>query len=309
MSLGQINLVPNGNFETAVNCPTPASFMAGCANWANFGNTPDYFNACFPNPFGTPNTQFGYQAPHSGVGLSGLLLWYNNYPNYREYIGDQLITPLTIGQKYYFSFYISYSGYYQYSEHVAANKIGLRLSTVTSNSTVASNWTTNWAHFKLMTIYKDTLNWLRLSGSIIADSAYKYVVIGNFFNDANTDTSLIPGPSSSPKPSYYFVDDVYVGTDSMFSQTWWTNIKSSKTHSQDFFRIYPNPVQSKIKILPQNFYEEYSMTLTNYLGLKLSYDHIVGDFEFDVSEFQEGLYFIFLKTSTDTRTEKILISR
>jgi len=42
----QLNLVPNPSFEDTVNCPYFISEILSCANWLNFGNTPDYFNAC-----------------------------------------------------------------------------------------------------------------------------------------------------------------------------------------------------------------------------------------------------------------------
>jgi gliding motility-associated-like protein len=48
-----------------------------------------------------------------------------------------------------------------------------------------------------------------VSGFFIADSAYQYIAIGNFFDDSNTDTSSV-GSSSNVQIGYYFIDDVWV---------------------------------------------------------------------------------------------------
>jgi hypothetical protein len=54
----------------------------------------------------------------------------------------------------------------------------------------------------------DTANWTLVSGSFVADSAYQYLVIGNFFSNALTDTMDLA--SDTYVPAYYFVDGVCV---------------------------------------------------------------------------------------------------
>ncbi|MBK9599335.1 MAG: hypothetical protein IPO60_13715 [Flavobacteriales bacterium] len=53
-------------------------------------------------------------------------------------------------------------------------------------------------------VVADTLNWDLVSGSFVADSAYQYVVIGNHFRNALTDT-LPVGPYLGGV-AYHFVD-------------------------------------------------------------------------------------------------------
>ena len=47
-------------------------------------------------------------------------------------------------------------------------------SIITNNPPVYSN-----------TVSMDTLNWTRVFGSFVADSAYTHILLGNFFADAN----------------------------------------------------------------------------------------------------------------------------
>jgi hypothetical protein len=59
-------------------------------------------------------------------------------------------------------------------------------------------------------VITDTANWTLVSGSFVADSAYRYIVLGNFFDDAHTDTvHFIPGPSAA---AYYLYDAICVSS-------------------------------------------------------------------------------------------------
>jgi gliding motility-associated-like protein len=55
-------------------------------------------------------------------------------------------------------------------------------------------------------IIKDTMNWVKVSGSFIASGDEKFLVIGNFYSNQFTNFLLVGG-SSNPR---YFVDDVSV---------------------------------------------------------------------------------------------------
>src|SRR5688572_6053469 len=90
------NLVPNGDFESYINCPSNVSQFDSALFWFNptYG-TPDYFNQCSnPSNVGIPNNIFGYQPTLSGVGYTGIYLWQNSSVIYREYIEVPLLSPL-----------------------------------------------------------------------------------------------------------------------------------------------------------------------------------------------------------------------
>lgn len=257
-SFAQLNLVPNPSFEDTVYCPFGTNQIDACANWLNFGNSPDYFNAC--NPFGmsVPNSVFGFQYAHSGVGMAGIGLYRRpnspSGPNYREFIGVELNQPLIIGQKYFFSCYTNFSG--QLPVAIACNKFGVNFYTQPFDSCCPPP-INNSAKIYTDSILADTINWFRLAGSFIADSAYSYLCIGNFFTDINTDTIRI---GSIPDYSYYYVDDVCITTDSIFNETW-----TSLPYIIDTFslRFWPNPFRQSFfinKCLQKNELSIYDLT-------------------------------------------------
>ena len=179
-SQAQQNLVPNPSFEDTVYCPFGTNQMDACANWMNFGNSPDYFNACTgPSFYGLPdNYGFGYQYAHTGNAMAGAIMYYkpnSSVPNnYREFIGIQLSSPLVVGQKYFYSFYTNFSAQFQNS--IACNKMGLNFTNVQYDEL---NWPPliNNSHLFSDSILMDSLLWVRLSGSFFADSAYQYFII------------------------------------------------------------------------------------------------------------------------------------
>ncbi len=54
-SIAQTNLVPNPSFEDTLYCPNVTNQIDAAMGWLNFGNTPDYFNACAPISLNVPN--------------------------------------------------------------------------------------------------------------------------------------------------------------------------------------------------------------------------------------------------------------
>ena len=146
---------------------------------------------------------------------AALIVW-GASGNDREHIGIQLTQPLVIGQKYFLSFYtVMTESYYSGTYFgMPSNNIGLRLSTVEYNPSSPAP-IDNFAHLNSSTVITDSVNWIRISGSVIADSAYKYVILGNFFDDTNTDTMQYSCGTCLNVQSYYLFDDVCVSTDSL----------------------------------------------------------------------------------------------
>ncbi|OPZ97807.1 MAG: hypothetical protein BWY70_01395 [Bacteroidetes bacterium ADurb.Bin408] len=223
------NLVPNPSFEdtTGTGCPD-GFFQATLPNgWSSYWNTPDYFNSCSPtNGFSSvPNNGWGHQLAATGNAYSGAWAYQTLQPNTREYIGRQLSTSMIIGKKYYANFKVNVAEL----SNCGINKIGVLFSTVpfTGNSSPAH--VINFSQIYSNDIITDTANWTSISGSFVADSSYQYIIIGNFFSDTNTDTILTGPPKTFGYGVYYFIDDIYVGTDSL------SNI--SPDHNQDIINM------------------------------------------------------------------------
>jgi OOP family OmpA-OmpF porin len=219
----QTNLVYNGDFELYSSCPLtesggtqPIKEVTKCSGWdiATWG-TSDYFNSCSNNftyqPVGVPKNLVGYQNAYSGEGYTGgffYLMGYTTNGHYREYIQGSLINTLQTGKKYNFSLQLSLAN----SSALSIKYIGI----VFSNSKIQqlNTWkpltNTPDISFTSPTFYNDSLNWVMLSGSYIANGTENYLTIGNFTDSLGTDTfRLLPFDSDAPDfSSYYYIDDV-----------------------------------------------------------------------------------------------------
>ena len=102
----------------------------------------------------------------------------------------------------------------------------------------------NTAHFYTNTIITDTAKWTRISGSFIADSAYSYIMIGNFFDDAHTDTLNLAATNNNY--AYYYLDDVCVSPDSLYCENW-LGVKEQNVKKDDV-TIYPNPCVNQLNV-------------------------------------------------------------
>lgn len=247
------NLVPNPSFEDTVQCPI-FFYDNFATDWYTCGISPDYYNPCAngASVFGAPTNWFGYQNAYDGVAYIGLFTY---YPNQREYVITQLAQTLTIGTKYYVSAYISRAD----TEICASDKFGFKFSTVQYD---AGNWapTNNISQVYTNTIINDSANWVQVFGSFVADSSYQYMVLGNFFDDLNTDT-LNCGYSLAI--AYYYVDMICVSTDSATCDIG-NNI--SNESSLPIISVYPNPSTDFVNIDFSQFVNPYDIIIYNSLG-------------------------------------------
>lgn len=215
----QTNLVPNPSFELTDTCPYSIGFNVGNRPlyWNRWDQSPEYFHACAVPPVdalvGVPWNGFTWQFAHDGDAYVGMGLY--TVDDFRELVGAPLIEPLVVGQTYYVSYWVNLATEGSYWEtRWACNNQGVLF---TMDEHIWSGQTgsgpefapRNYAHVNNPTIITDTANWTLVSGSFVADSAYRYIVLGNFFNDALTDTvHLAPGQPSLA--AYYLYDAICV---------------------------------------------------------------------------------------------------
>ncbi len=224
MPLAAQNLIPNPGFEEADTCLADEFGMLGPHYWHRINGTPDHLQSCLPyGDFqGLPMNHFTYQEPYEGASCAGMYTYHQNGPiQYREWIMAPLVIPLVVGQTYYCSFRANaaFGGNAQNPEFWLANdKVGMRFSTM-----AIPPWNVgdpyplppNHAHIMYPQILTDTVGWTLVSGSFVADSAYQYVMMGQFFSNALTDTLHFAHPDSVfpwyPR-AYTLVDAVCVTT-------------------------------------------------------------------------------------------------
>jgi hypothetical protein len=217
---GQVNLVPNFSFEEYTDCPLldgQSYFASGWSKFSTQGSTPDYYNKCSETTeFGIPQSFICYQEDNRGcnayIGLGTIVS--SSFD--REYVGTEINEPLVVGQKYFLSFYTVMGEYVingnQYG--MPSNNIGMLLSTISFSESNPTP-TNNFSHLRSESIITDSVNWMRVSGSIVADSSYQYVVLGNFYNDLYTDTIHYNCLDCMNQASYYLIDDICISTDSL----------------------------------------------------------------------------------------------
>lgn len=286
----QTNLVPNPSFEIYSSCPSNVGEVFKATGWDSYRNTPDYFHTCATiSQMQVPKSYLGYQQPSTGNAYCGFIAYYGSGFD-REIIGVPLTTSLTISQKYYISFLVSRCD----SNYVAGysiNKIGAKFCTVKPTNVVINNS----AHFYTSTVITDTINWTRVFGSFTADSSYKHLMIGNFFDDANT-TAINDGNGNY---GYYFVDDVCLSTDSAYTKNYFTGLEEN-THKKEF-SVFPNPANKEIFININT-----SIKIFNMVGSEIDFLSETKDNTtyIDCSKWESGLYYVKGKSIN----QKILIN-
>lgn len=279
------NLVPNPSFEQYDTCPNNLTQISRAIGWSSYSITPDYFNSCAPDTealsFSVPSNYFGFQYARSGNGYAGIVTFDQYSANEREYIGIHLNQSLTVGAKYFASFYVSRAVTPYILVNIANNKIGLRLSTVpyTQSNPAPVN---NFAQVYSDSIISDTLNWIKISGSFIADSVYNYLSIGNFFDDSLT--SFVAYNSSAF--AYYYVDDVYLSADSLEG--------INENYLSQSINIFPNPFNDKLNIFVKEN-EPTELILYDILSQKLLQRTFINSTTIDTEKLAKGIYIYELK--------------
>ncbi|MBK9273908.1 MAG: hypothetical protein IPM49_05120 [Flavobacteriales bacterium] len=214
------NLVPNPGFEEADSCSDQLPPFVGIHDWYSINGSPDHLRSCLPyGDFrGLPMNFFTYQEPFEGASCAGMYTYFQSGSiEGREWIMAPLLQPLEVGQTYYCSFRANaaFGGNHTYPQHWLANdKVGMRFTT-----TAVPPWSVgdpfpvppNHAHIMYPQILSDTVGWTLVSGSFVADSAYQYVMIGQFFSNALTDT-LQFSPEGIP---WYWLPRAYTLVDAV----------------------------------------------------------------------------------------------
>jgi hypothetical protein len=198
------NLVPNPGFEEADSCSDQLPPFVGIHVWYSANGSPDHLRSCLPyGDFrGLPMNYLTYQEPFEGISCVGMhTYWQNGQAEYREWIQAPLLEPLVVGQTYYCSFRAN-AAFGGNAKHpiiwLANNKVGMLFTMQDRPWAVGDPYPAppNHAHILYPQVLADTVGWVLVSGSFVADSAYQYVIIGQFFSNALTDTLHFADPNS-----------------------------------------------------------------------------------------------------------------
>ena len=294
----QINLVKNGGFEEYTDCPGGWDNIILAKYWTPIDSTgtltpytmplctPEYCNTCAPAGSLMPlplNSAFNHY-PRSGNGLaSGEMYFDNSYtPEYyqRDYFQGRLLSHLVSGLSYCVTFYVSVAQASQYANnHIGAYLDNGAIDTGKDSLNCATPLTSFTPQIVGDSIINDTLNWVKIQGSFIANGTETFITIGNFFDIHHTDTirrdlTHVPWDLGNPC-SYYLFDDVSViasatvadagsdqwvspGSDSVFigipdeglPTTWYILGDTTPIcYGNGGFKVHPNTTTSYVVVL------------------------------------------------------------
>jgi hypothetical protein len=287
------NLVPNPSFENLVECPDTSVLDFHSlldSTWYQW-NSADCFNTCGTASYrGVPmNFSGGYQYPVTGNTYCGFIGYHGPVLFGREYIEVELDSTMQAGVTYYVRYHVNLCDSAQYAiENIDA----LFTDTLFNPFPPPSfNWQPATPQFKNSAgnLLNDKINWMVVEGSFIASGGEKFVTLGNFDDDSNTNTQIVNVPAlGSEAVAYYFIDEVYVGKTP-------PPVGISETEVKGAIKVYPNPsigmltlecdlLESKSVLL--NIYNITGKLVHRYCLEQGSHSRII-----DTSDLLSGLYF------------------
>ena len=296
------NLVPNWSFEEHTACPSNLSQIERATGWMPFRVSPDYYNTCSPSDStGVPLNYLGYQAAATGDAYAGIWCYFDKTPaNAREYMGIQLSEPLTPGTLYHLAFktvFASSGSPDYYLPQFNCSGIGLRFA-VAPFQECGGCPVPNQAAIDLDYLITDTVNWTTVSGTYVPDSAYAYLVVGNFFDD---QTILVDqfDPDGNIDGAYFYVDDVCVSHDPGFC----TDQAGVNEREPRDPLIFPNPVADELHITLPSVNGSLRMSISDAIGRVVcdggrndrSLTHVL-----DVSYLSAGVYVLRVSDGTSS---------
>ncbi|QNR24732.1 T9SS type B sorting domain-containing protein [Croceimicrobium hydrocarbonivorans] len=207
-SLFAQNLVRNGSLENTGNCPITDTVFSNYVNpWTFYKGDPDFYHPCgFPGSDSATNNAL----PFDGDGFAGIDVYGLEGVNYnREYLHGELKKPLEEGKFYRVSFYVLPRNNDDKGDSYGINNIGMLLTDTVIDSVPPGNV----IMASPQVVAKDAITqvnyWTPICGIIKAKGGERYITIGNFTQDAETDAVPLEN-AANPSTAYYMIDYVEV---------------------------------------------------------------------------------------------------
>lgn len=215
----QFNLVNNPSFEVADSLTYCNPTIYFIDHWAQGSNgMVRYFSGTLPpscNQSVPINLYSDYQPARTGIGYSSVRVYQSEMcGQYRSYLKTQLETPLIAANKYYVEYWAapatkiySNSVYttFELDAYFTDVEPDYHISTTLFFNPQIDNYSSN--------VILNSGSWTKVSGYMEASGGEEWMVIGNFYNNGETEIFEIPGypPNDNDTiQSILFVDDVLV---------------------------------------------------------------------------------------------------
>lgn len=289
------NLVPNPSFEEYVTCPFSGGMLSNATGWANpTGYSPDYFNACDTGSNASvPVNSFGNTLARTGNAYAGFISMIEI--DSREYIQTQLTSHLLSGHNYGVTFYVSFSDVSKY----ASNTMGVYFS----DTAIHSNHPNSVVYLPYVPQIQNNVvsnplfirnSWTEIYGEYVADGGEQFMTIGNFKDDASTDTTWVDGGGWNA--SYHYIDDVSV-IDLTPS-----NVENTVNET---IALYPNPTSGLISFSLEANAVVYVFDALGKTCFTIANRSSINQVQScDLSELPKGVYYLQIVTSEKKITTK-----
>lgn len=295
--------MPNPSFEDLTDCPFELSQMNRVVDWLTFRNSPDCFNDCdLSQQVGVPYNIAGHQNAAEGSGYIGIHA-YTLTGDFREYVGVQLEQPLSVGTEYYVSMKASATFWSTNSARLCNNKLGVVFLSRSFDSSDPLP-ILNYAHVFADSVITSDSAWTVINGTFVADSAYGYLALGNFFSDSET-LGVVANQNGDTDMSYYYLDDICVSDDPSFCPGF---VDVNESLKQTSGRIFPNPAIDEITISLNQTLENPTIEVLNVQGATVFQTVSVGtnSFVIPVKSLDAGLYTVRINDKRHIFTQRFL---
>lgn len=305
------NLVPNAGFEETDSCRLILG-LGDMHDWYSAYLTPDHLQSCLPYGAvnGLPMNMFTYQEPFEGNSCIGLATYASlSGVEQREWIMATLLTALVPGQTYYCSFRANagFGGNDLYPQiWLASNHVGMLFTTYDRHWDEYGPYpeALNRADIQYPMVLTDTVGWTLVSGSFVADSAYTYVMLGNFFSNAQSDTVHFANPDTIfpwYNISYTLIDAVCVSPVPNGCE----QVHGIDEMSGDAPFVYPNPATDELFIGRSAGME---VEVVDVLGRRVWQGNVVGDrYAIMVANWARGSYLLRVHGTKEKQAVKFVL--
>ncbi len=192
------NYVANGSFEEFHDCfgliypniSKAKSWLSLDSN--NYAGL--YYNKCNGS---IPISGHGYQIPKTGSAYLGTTWYYFNFSKTRGYPKNRLKKNLQAGKTYCVTFYVNIANTSTHGINGFGAYFGDGSIDTIKKCTIPLSYLNPQVKNPIGNVITDTLNWVPITGTFTANGTEKYLLLGNFLSDNNTNTLLI-NPTNLP---------------------------------------------------------------------------------------------------------------
>lgn len=211
----EYNLVPNPSFEDIgkKGKVSDNGQIHLAAPWTSVTMNPVdlYSESTKTEEFATPVNKRGEEKARTGTNYAGVNFYGYKGKEPRNYIGVELLKPMEEGQEYCVKFHISMSDMSKY----AVNNIGVFIDFEPVSEAIDGNMYEDPQIVSVTKmIYNKQYSWTPVCGTYMAKGGERFIVIGNFAQDADTEFEQVrlsrEFTGRQTYDGYYYIDDVSI---------------------------------------------------------------------------------------------------